>query len=189
MTRWKDQITEFTWSFSREYIHNNLIILHLLHNTCIWGYSQLNCSPVISIHWVRGPVLCLCLKVVQLLSANHKATKTLLIPQFLFAACLSHTVTMTTQRGDVGRQWFRKHIIWAEWGSSCNVSFIQPQPLRSQSTSWEPNIRIAIEEGSFTSLRAWCDIDTYAWGFILNIIIFECQLQISVTQYTVRNVR
>lgn len=68
------------------------------------------CFPLF-IHRVRGPVLCLCLKVIQLLSANHKARKTLLIPQFLFAACFSHTVTMTTEVGDVGRQWFRYNII------------------------------------------------------------------------------
>lgn len=41
------------------------------------------------------------LKVTRLLSANHRARKPLLIPQFLFAACMSPVVTMTTDMGAV----------------------------------------------------------------------------------------
>lgn len=91
------------WGF---YEHNQQMILHILKiiHIIVWDNCRLGHYPrfPLFIHWVRGAVLCLCLKVIQPPSANHSPGKPSLILQFLFSVCSSPPVTMTTELGAVG---------------------------------------------------------------------------------------
>lgn len=91
-----------------------MILNPLINIYCAFGWNyDFSCSPVSPASTQSDNLSSASVsRSHTFLSANQRARKTTLIPWFPFAACLSHTVTMATQGGDVSRQWFRRRVVW-----------------------------------------------------------------------------